>query len=170
MNRFRCPGCDAPLMCYFQLPLFLLCGVILQLLTISLSPAGMLVGSFLFAGVAFLFYPVRQDEDSRTFELTSLASGESFDTPADQGWYKLESTLLAGVAFCVWASLLLHLVNWLGWEQLGLILFFPILFLAVAGAGLYTVVVYRVARIHWMPRLLLDVGVLVLFLMLVVRR
>lgn len=167
VNRFRCTGCDAPLKCYFQLPLFMLCGVILQLLVTGGSPVRMLIGSLLFSWIAFLFYPIRRDEDFQASAHSSLADGKPFDTPADQGWYKLESTLLAGAAFFVWWSLLLHLTTWLGWGGLGFILFFPELFLALAGAGLYTVVVYRVGRIHWMPRLLLDVGVLVLFQMLV---
>lgn len=167
VNRFRCTDCGAPLKCYFQLPLFMLCGVILQLLVTSGSPVRILIGSLLFSGIAFLFYPIRWDEDLRASPHSSLADGKPFDTPADQGWYKLESTILAGAAFFVCWSLLLHLTTWLGWGDLGLILFFPVLLLALAGAGLYTVVVYRVGRIHWMLRLLLDGSVLVLFRMLV---
>lgn len=125
VNRFRCTDCDAPLKCYFQLPLFMLCGVILQLLVTSSSPASMLIGSLLFSGIAFLFYPIRRDEELSASAHSSLASGKPFDTPADQGWYKLESTLLAGAAFFVWWSLLLHLTTWLGWGGLGLMIFFP---------------------------------------------
>ncbi len=148
----------------------MLCGVILQLLVTSSSPVRMLIGSLLFSGIAFLFYPIRRDEELSTSAHSSLASGKPFDTPADQGWYKLESTLLAGAAFFVWWSLLLHLTTWLGLGGLGLILFFPVLLLALAGTGLYSVVVYHVGRIHGMLRLLLDVGVLVLFRMLVLSR
>lgn len=168
VNRFRCPTCDAPLKCYFSLPLYVLCGIILQLLVSGGSPLGMLIGGVLFAGLVFLFYPIRQDEDFAANAPSALAGGASFETPAEQGWYKLESTLFAGLAFAVWAMLWFYVANWLGWGQLGLILYFPILFLSIIGAGLYTVAVRRIGA-NWIARLLVDAGVVLLFLKLVVR-
>lgn len=169
VNRFRCPACDAPLKCYFSFPLYVLCGVILQLLIGGASPGSMLIGGVVFAGIVFLlFYPIQPDEDFAANVHSALAGGASFETPAEQGWYKMESTLFAGLAFGVWWALLLHLANWLGWAQLGLILFFPIIILAVIGAGLYTVAVRRIGT-NWLPRLMVDAGVVLLFLKLVVR-
>lgn len=93
-----------------------------------------------------------------------------FNNPADQACHQVEKTVLAGAAFFVWMGFFYYLINWFGLAGLGLIVIFPILILSTVGTGLYTVAIYRLGRIHWLPRLLLDAGVLFLFYLLVLRK
>lgn len=92
---------------------------------------------------------------------------KTFNSPIDQACHQAEKTLFAGAAFFIWMWFFYYLVNVLGLAGLGLLLIFPILILSIVGAGIYTVAVYRLGRIHWIPRLLLDAGVLLLFYFLV---
>jgi len=90
-----------------------------------------------------------------------------FNGPLDQALHQFERTLLAGAAFFVCMWFIYYVVNFLGWAGLGLILLFPILLLSVVGAGMYATAIYRLGRIHWAPRVLLNAGVLLLFYFLV---
>lgn len=86
-----------------------------------------------------------------------------FDSPLDQACYQVEKTLLAFVAFLDSWVILDHVIEPSGLGALVRMLVFPFVCLSVVGALIYAEGVYRLGRVHWAPRVLLNAAVLIFF-------
>lgn len=92
----------------------------------------------------------------------------SFDGPLDQAAHQVEKTLFAAAAFADSWVVLDHVIQPTGVGAVMRMLVFPFIVLSVMGALAYVEATYRLGRIHWLPRVLLDAAVLVFFYAMVV--
>ncbi len=98
---------------------------------------------------------------------------ETFKSPLDQGWYYVESRILAFIfaIICITftSKILQYSIKGTNVGAGGVLLIVFALFVGLMGGGIFAVTMYHIRRGSWIPRLIIDALVVLVFYFFVIR-